>query len=77
MWIMKHALPFNRFYDMPLRAAFKLVNQRADLRTPTWAAGVAKDLYLSLSSAAIALVSVSVVFISYHYFFIILTVLSF
>lgn len=59
IWIMKHALPFNRFYDIPLRAAFKLANQRADLRTPTWAAGVAKNLYLSLSSAAIALVSVS------------------
>lgn len=60
IWIIKHALPFNRFYDIPLRAAFKLANRRAELRTPTWAAGVAKNLYLSLSSAAIALVYVSV-----------------
>lgn len=61
MWILKHALPFNGFYDVPLRAAFKLANLRAELRTPTWAAGVAKELYLSLSSAAIALVYVSLV----------------
>jgi hypothetical protein len=61
MWILKHALPFNRFYDVPLRAAFKLANRRAELRTPTWAAGVAKELYLSLSSAAIALVYVSLI----------------
>lgn len=58
LWIMLHALPFNRFYDPPLRAAFKLANRRADLRSPTWAAGVAKDLYVSLSAAAISLVKV-------------------
>lgn len=60
MWILLHALLFNRFYDPPLRAAFKLANRRADLRTPTWAAGVAKDLYQILSNAAISLVKVIV-----------------
>lgn len=59
IWILWHALPFNRFYDGPLRAAFKLANRRADLRTPTWAAGIAKDLYLNLSSVVIDLVLVS------------------
>lgn len=59
IWILWHALPFNRFYDCPLRAAFKLANRRADLRTPTWAANISKELYLTLSSAVIDLVSVS------------------
>lgn len=56
---MKHALPFNRFYDIPLRAAFKLANRWAELRSATWAAGVANKMYSSLSSAVIALVFVS------------------
>lgn len=63
IWIILHASPFNRFYDAPLRAAFKLANRRADLRTPTWASGIAKDLYLNLSSAVIDLVAVRINFI--------------
>jgi hypothetical protein len=67
IWILWHALPFNRFYDGPLRAAFKLANRRADLRTPTWAAGIAKELYHNLSSSVIDLVFVSFyVFYSNH-----------
>lgn len=67
MWILLHALPFNRFYDSPLRAAFKLANRRAELRTPTWAAGVAKELYFSLSSAAVSMVQVStIIFPKFH-----------
>lgn len=56
IWILWHTLPFNRLYDFPLRAAFKLANRRADLRSPTWAAGISKDLYLNLSLEVIYLV---------------------
>lgn len=59
IWILRHALPFNRFYDPPLRAAFKLANQKADLQTPTWAAGVAKELYAKMNESVISLVYVS------------------
>lgn len=61
VWILWHALPFNRFYDLPLRAAFTLANRRAVLRTPTWAASASKELYGALSSAAVALVYASLV----------------
>lgn len=65
IWILWHTLPFNRLYDFPLRAAFKLANRRADLRSPTWAAGISKELYLNLSLAVIDLVLVSLHFCFY------------
>lgn len=48
LWIIRHALAWMRFSDPILRSAFKLSNQAADMRSPTWAAQTAKKIHKAL-----------------------------
>lgn len=62
IWIVRHAIAWQRFSDFTLRAAFKLSNPGADMWSPTWAAKTAKRLYNSLHSAVLQRVLVSLIF---------------
>lgn len=59
LWLLRHALPFSRFNDPALRAAFKLSNQSAMVRGTTWASETAKGIYQGLSVAVIDQLRVS------------------
>lgn len=59
IWVLRHALPWSRFQDPTLRAAFHLTHAKADLRSPTWAATTAKELYASLYNQLITKIKVS------------------
>lgn len=62
IWIVCHAITWQRFSDFTLRGAFKLSNPGAEMRSPTWAAKTAKRLYNSLHSAVLQRVLVSLIF---------------
>lgn len=53
MWIVRQALPWARFEDPTLRAAFYMVNRGAVVRSRTWAAQQAVILHSALHSKAI------------------------
>jgi hypothetical protein len=73
MWIVRHALPWARFEDPALRAAFHSVNRGAVVRSRTWAAQQSVILYSALHEKAINAVKVSLFqsnrFISHHVLF--------
>lgn len=60
IWLLRHALPWVRFQDPTLRAAFHLTHGKADLRSPTWAAATAKELYSSLYDQLISQIKVCI-----------------
>lgn len=59
LWIIRHALPWARFEDPALRAAFNSVNRGAIVRSRTWAAQKSVLLYSALHHKAITTVKVS------------------
>lgn len=59
LWVVRHALPWARFEDPALRAAFYTVNCGAMVRSRTWAAQQAVLLHSSLHKKAINTVKVS------------------
>lgn len=66
IWILRHALPWLRFQDPTLRAAFKLGNRAAQLRSPKWAATTAKELFFSLYNVVISRIQVGL--LSFFFF---------
>lgn len=54
IWLLRQALAFTRFEDPILRAAFKLSNRQATLRSGKWAASMAHELYSCLRDKAIS-----------------------
>lgn len=59
LWVVRHALPWARFEDPALRAAFFTVNRAAKVRSRTWAAQQSVILYSGLHEKAIKAVKVS------------------
>lgn len=59
MWVVRHALPWSRFEDPTLRAAFHSVNRGAVVRSRCWAAQQSVILYSDLHNKAINTVKVS------------------
>ena len=59
IWITRQALGFTRFEDPILRAAFKLSNREATIRTVKWAASMSHELYAILRDQVISQVMVS------------------
>lgn len=62
VWIIRHALPWARFEDAALRAAFFTVNRGALVRSRTWAAQQSVQLFSALHEKAITAVKVSQLF---------------
>lgn len=59
LWIVRHALPWARFEDPALRAAFNSINRGAVVRSKTWASQQSVILYSDLHNKAINTVKVS------------------
>lgn len=59
LWLVRHALPWARFEDPALRAAFHTVNCGAVVRSRTWAAQQSVILFSGLHDQAINTVKVS------------------
>lgn len=59
IWVLRHALPWVQFHDPTLRAAFHLTHAKADLRSSTWAASTAKELYFSMYDQLLSKITVS------------------
>lgn len=53
IWVVRHALPWARFEDPALRAAFHTVNRGATVRSRTWAAKQLVILFSGLHNLAI------------------------
>lgn len=53
MWVVGHALPWIRFEDPLLRAAFNCVNRGAVVRSNTWAAQQSVHLFAGLHNKVI------------------------
>jgi hypothetical protein len=72
LWVIRQALPWARFQDVALRAAFRLANVSAALRSAVWAANAAKRLYWGLQQTVLETIKVSLVlsfcFCFYHFF---------
>lgn len=58
IWVVRHALPWTRFEDPALRAAFYAVNRGATVRSKTWAAKQSVILYAGLHDKAINTIKV-------------------
>jgi hypothetical protein len=63
IWVVRHALPWARFQDVGLRAAFRMSNVSATLRSPVWAANTAKRLYCGMQNTVLQMIKVSFFFI--------------
>lgn len=59
IWLVEEALAWERMHDRALRAAFKLSNIGATIRSASWAARVARDLWIAMKRQAIDAVKVS------------------
>lgn len=59
IWLVRHALPWARFEDPSLRAAFYTINRGAVICSRTWAAQQSVLLYSDLHSKALSAVRVS------------------
>lgn len=68
LWIVRHALPWIRFHDPALRAAFYSINRSAVLRSTAWATKQSVHLFEGLHNKAINTLKVS--FLTYSKFLI-------
>lgn len=59
IWVVRRALPWSRFEDPELRAAFRYSNAQAHLYGRTWASNQGHQLYLALSEEVIGKLKVS------------------
>lgn len=62
IWVLRHALPWARFEDCTLRAAFWFANPLANIYSAAWAAQGAQRLYIGLQSNVLS--SILVRFVS-------------
>lgn len=59
IWLLQHALPWARMDDHPLRAAFRLANVSASLRSSVWAARAAITLFDDMQNNVVHMLKVS------------------
>lgn len=59
VWIVRHALPWARFEDVALRAAFYTANRGATVRSTCWASKQSVQLFSALHDKAITTLQVS------------------
>lgn len=62
--VLRNALPWGQFQEPTLCEAFHLTHSEADLRSPTWVAGIAQQLHFSIYDQLISQIKVSLHFFS-------------